>query len=288
VANELWDVFTAIAKGRQVKSDDVDAVIQVGAKATAGHLRLEVACGRGYHPDVNDTVSVVADAPNLAFLERAKQLHLKWWRELTDLVEEERAAVSFLKETDLLRRGTGEGALRVSKELALQQVLRNGATVDGDERLLGARAVGMDVPSDQFLAGATLARNEDGRRVPCNLTSNGQDLLHRCAASDDATRRTERGQLLLELLHRLAQPFPLDRLADGQQQLVGAKRLSDEVVRATPHRLDDPFVVLVGAHHDDEPTGVLGAKLLKELEPVHARHAHVAQNEIRRGAVDRL
>ena len=76
---------------------------------------------------------------DLAFLQRAQQLDLRVERQLADLVEEQRAAVGFLELADALVDGAGERALLVAEQDALDQVLGDGAAVDGDERL-GLRA----------------------------------------------------------------------------------------------------------------------------------------------------
>ena len=57
-----------------------------------------------------------------------------------------------LEETVALLGGAGEGAFTVAKELGLQQVLGDGAAVDGDE---GRRATAADIvdgAGNQFFA----------------------------------------------------------------------------------------------------------------------------------------
>ena len=67
-----------------------------------------------------------------AVLQEPENFRLQGAGQVADLVEEERAAV---RELDLSRRllgGAGEGAALVAEELALEQVLGDGA-VDGHE-----------------------------------------------------------------------------------------------------------------------------------------------------------
>jgi hypothetical protein len=104
---------------------------------------------------------VVAEPPDFAFLNRAKQLRLERRRRLGDLVEEERAAVGFFEEALACLYGAGERATHVSKELAFEKRLGERRAVDRDERPLGAQGVGVDGPCDQFLAGAALAGDEN-------------------------------------------------------------------------------------------------------------------------------
>ena len=61
-----------------------------------------------------------------------------------------------------LAMAPGERALGVAEELGLGQRLGNGGGVEGDEPLIGARAVVVNGPRDQLLAGAGLALNQHG------------------------------------------------------------------------------------------------------------------------------
>ena len=56
------------------------------------------------------------------------------------------------------RDRAGEGALHVPEELALDEVLGDGAAVDGDERAVHARAAAVELAGDELLAGARSRR----------------------------------------------------------------------------------------------------------------------------------
>ena len=75
-----------------------------------------------------------------AGLQHAQQLDLQLQRHLGDLVEEQRAAVRALEEALVLAVGAGEAALLVAEQLALDQVRRDRAAVDRQERPLAAAA----------------------------------------------------------------------------------------------------------------------------------------------------
>ena len=108
---------------------------------------------------------VAADAHEAARLEHAQQVHLHVGRHLGDLVEEQRAAVGALEAAAVLPRRAGERALLVAEQLGLDQVRRDGAAVDGDERAAAALAAIVDRPGDELLARSRLAYDEDrGRR----------------------------------------------------------------------------------------------------------------------------
>src|ERR1039458_6629451 len=73
---------------------------------------------------------------------------------------------------------TGEGTLFMAEQFALQECLRNGAAVDGDEQARFSGATPVDGEGGHLLAGAALAQDEDrgiGRR---HLADRAEDTLH--------------------------------------------------------------------------------------------------------------
>ena len=66
----------------------------------------------------------VADALDLALLQRAQQLGLQRQRHRRDFVDEERALVRQLEPADARRHGAGERALHVAEQLGFDQRLR--------------------------------------------------------------------------------------------------------------------------------------------------------------------
>ena len=102
-----------------------------------------------------------ADRIDFAFLQRAQQLDLHVEPQLADLVEEQRAAIGFLEFAQMLVGGAGEGALLVAEQDAFDQVLGDGAAIDGDEGLAGALRAALDGARDQLLADAEFAFDQD-------------------------------------------------------------------------------------------------------------------------------
>ena len=121
--------------GRQEDLERVEPEEQVLAEQLVGDHLAEVAIGRAEDADVDAERLVLADAADLAGFEEPQQLDLHALVQLADLVEEERAAVGDLEEPLAVRVGAGEGPLAMAEELALDQVLGQGAAVDRDERL---------------------------------------------------------------------------------------------------------------------------------------------------------
>src|SRR4051794_12697891 len=124
----------------------VDPKEQVLAELVGGDHLAEVAVGRTEDADVHAERVVLADAAEFARFEEPEQLHLHALVELADLVEEERAAVGHLEQPLAVGVGPGERTATVAEELALHEVLGQGAAVDRDERLAGASALVVQAP----------------------------------------------------------------------------------------------------------------------------------------------
>src|SRR5262249_29484881 len=131
------------------------------AELTVRHHLRQVAMSGGHQTHIHLDGARAAEALELLFLQGAEQLGLKLLRGVAYLVEEECSLVRQLEAADLLHDGAGEGALLVSEQLALQQPRGDGRTVQLDEGAALARAQVVQGPSDELLARAGLAENED-------------------------------------------------------------------------------------------------------------------------------
>ena len=156
VAGQLGDVLPALAERRQDDLERVEPEEQVLAELVVGDHLAEVAVGGAEDPDVDPERLVLADPADLARFEEPEQLDLHALVQLADLVEEQRAAVGDLEEPLAVGLGAGEGPLAVAEQLALDQVLGQGAAVDRDER--------------RCRRGGS-CRGGSGRSVPCRCRS---------------------------------------------------------------------------------------------------------------------
>src|SRR6202022_1689319 len=105
------------------------------------------------------------------FLQNAKQLYLKAQAGLGYLIQENRAAVGCLKQTTAAGIRAGECAFLMSEQLAFQNVLGEGAAVEGSKYHLSACAVRMNSSCYKFLTRSAGAGNEPTTRAgrdPCN------------------------------------------------------------------------------------------------------------------------
>ena len=139
--------------------------------------------GRRDQPHIGADRLVAPDALERLLLEHAQHLGLGGRRHVADLVQEQRAPRALLELADAAAVGPGEGALLVAEQLALQQVLRDGGAVEGQERRLGARAVLVDRPGHQLLAGAALSGDQHGKALVGDTADGLVRFLHPRAAS---------------------------------------------------------------------------------------------------------
>src|SRR5262249_34950803 len=109
-----------------------------------------------------------------------------------------------LKQAVAIRCRAGKGASNVSKELALDEIVGDGAAIDGNERAVCSLRGLMKRASDKFLAGPRLPANEDGRVRRRDALHHGVDAPHRGARADDlaepfARRKRHRERLMADL-----------------------------------------------------------------------------------------
>ena len=133
---------------------------QILPERPAANPRFEVLVRRRDDPHVDLNRHVAADPIELAVGEHPEQARLELGRHVSDLVEEQRAAVGLLETAEAAGLGTGEGPAFVTEQLRLQQLAGNRRGIECDERPRRPRAVPVKRTRDQFLAGARLAGDQ--------------------------------------------------------------------------------------------------------------------------------
>ena len=84
-----------------------------------------------------------------------------------------------LEQAGLVAHRPGEGAADVAEQLGFEQRLGQRRAVDRHERRRRARALIVDHPDDELLAGAALAVDQDGRVERRHARRQLEHLLHR-------------------------------------------------------------------------------------------------------------
>jgi hypothetical protein len=192
---------------------------------------------------------------------------------VSDLVEEERAAVGELDAPWLLRRSARERALLVAEDLGLEEVVGERGAVDRDERAAFPRAPVVDRARHELLARAALAADEHDRLRLGGAIDEREALGHRGRSSEDVTTadRALDGPLHLRCAHRLVEHV---------EHVLAFERLEQEVRRATLHRFHGELDRAVRREHDDGQLRVAGLELREERHPVHAGHAEIRDDRV--------
>src|SRR5258708_6918144 len=126
-----------------------------------------------------------AQALELLFLQNTQQFGLQGQWNITYLIEKERSFVGHLKTAYLLRNRACECALLMAKQLAFQQIERDGSAVQLDERTSAPRADVVDRARNQLLTCARFSLNKNGgirRRTTFNLV---EHRFQRRAVTDE-------------------------------------------------------------------------------------------------------
>lgn len=140
-------------------------MIEVFAEETGFDPGQKITVGGRHHAHLHAKLLRGANSSYCARLQDPQEPRLELERELTELVEEESAAVRSLEEPRFVGGGAGERAFDVPEELALDELCGQGAGVDGDERRARAGALIVDGAGDQLFAGAGFSRDQRAQRA---------------------------------------------------------------------------------------------------------------------------
>ena len=191
--------------------------------------------GGGQQAHVHREGAGAAQTGHLAFFEDAQQLGLGLEGQVAHFVEEQGSPVGGLEETAVHAGSAGESPFFVAEELALDQFVGQGRTVDRQERTVLAGAEGMDGPGHQFLASAALAGDQHGRlerRGPADLI---EHVLH---GRRGAQQPSEPGILLVVGQATGQHQAALQGLVHAGLQVFGLQRFEHVVHGAQLHGLD--------------------------------------------------
>ncbi|OPZ77232.1 MAG: hypothetical protein BWY77_01740 [bacterium ADurb.Bin431] len=157
MVDQQGDVLAAFAQGGNRQPDDLQAVKEILPQPLLLDQHIWIAVGGA--DDANIDLALL-DAPqpaHLVVLQYPQQLVLQVKAHLRHLVKKERPLVSGLEKPGLVDVGPGEGPLDMAEQLALEQIVGQGADSDRHKGLIPALAVIMNAPGDDLLAGAGLA-----------------------------------------------------------------------------------------------------------------------------------
>jgi hypothetical protein len=216
----------------------------------------------------------------LLFLNHAQKLDLGFRAEGADLIEENGAVVGDFEISLLGLNGAGKGAPHVAEQGGFQQVRRQRTAVDGHEHPLAARRVGVDGLGDEFLAGAGIAGDQDGRAAGGDLGHQVQLLDHALALADDIGEAVALLQGALEVGILVFQAPGRDHAIDFDDELFVVPGLGEVVVGAQLEGLDGGFHRAVGGDHENGRLAVVRAHVLKHLHAGTVGHHQIEKHQV--------
>ena len=138
----------------------MQTVKQVLAKMP-GHYRVsQVDVGGRHQPHIDRDRRARTQAHHFTLLQNPQQFHLHVQRQIADLIEEQRAAIGRFKPAGLVGGSTGERAFFMAEQFAFHQGFGKRTAIHRHKGLTPATAQIVDMPCDQFLAGAGLANDQ--------------------------------------------------------------------------------------------------------------------------------
>jgi hypothetical protein len=203
-------------------------------------------------------------------LQDAQQLRLEGRRDLTDLVQEQRAAAGALEAAGTRRDGAGEGALFVAEQLALQHALGERLHVDGDERPGHPVAPEMQLARDQLLAGAALTLNQHGRLARRHAPHQLEQLAAAWTLGDHRLGRVAARDFLAEVAVLALETREIECARDAGTQLVVVERLDDVVEGAFAHAATADGTLPNAVSMMTGRRGPAGVNAPQQLGAVHA------------------
>ena len=283
VLHEDRDVLVPLLQRREVDVEDVQAEVEVLAEAAALDLVLELAVRGADHAHVDRDLALAAQTAEPLLFEHAEELRLQLDGNLADFVEEERPAVGQLPGSEAPLLGAGEGSALVTEHLALDERGGNGRAVDGDERLVAARAELMDGAGHHLLAGAALAGDHHAGLGRSHLLHQLHRAPHRGRVAHQPDAGIDLAQAPAQDLHLVEGFLLLQRALEDDPQARRVERLLHEVEDAFADGLDRGVDRPLPGDDHDRGVRLLLSQRADERQPVQLRHHQVADDHVRVG-----
>ena len=186
--DEERNVLRALGEAGNAQLDRAEAVEKIFAEASGENFGAQIAIRCGDHSNVNGADFGRADALDLAILNYAEQLGLHGKRSFADFIEEDGAAVGEFEEAGASVSCAGESAANVAEELAFEQRVDHSGTIADGEAGFGDGTHVVERVSDQFLAGAGGAGDENVGVMPRDFAGQIEHFKHDRAFADDAVK----------------------------------------------------------------------------------------------------
>src|SRR5580704_920773 len=272
IPGQRGNVFTAVAQRRNEKRNHVQPVEKVLAKRAARDFLFEIFICSGDYAHVHAHRFIRADAFETLFFQDSQNLRLRAKAHVADFIEEQRSTIRLLKLAGLVFGGAREASLDVAKKFGFDQFFRDRGTVHFHEGALAAEAGGMQRVSDELLAGAAFAVDEDApvrRRGDGNLLTQS---FHRHAVADYLVPAA---QLTPQQLVLFFQAPLLNGIADKNNDFLEGQRFLDEIESPKLCRANSRLDGAMTRNHNDRGRPRERPHAAEGFQAVHSRKPNV-------------
>ena len=183
------NIFTALTQRRHMQSDNIKPVIQILTELAGLHARGEILVRGTNHANINGVLCCGTNLAGAFLLDRAQKLYLHRERQISHLVQKKGPAIGCLEETISVSLRSGKGALFVTEEFALHQILRDGAAIYRDKGPVPPRSVFVNKPCRELFTTARFARDINRGLAAGQLVYNHPHLSDRGTASEQTPSR---------------------------------------------------------------------------------------------------
>ena len=166
------------------------------------------------------------------------------------------------------------------KRIDFDEIFRQRAAIDGDERLAAPVGGALDRPRDDFFADARFAFEQDrDRRFRGPLAEPDNPVHVGAFAAQILEGQRARGPAV-EPAHLVFQRFDAQRILDRDLQPLGADRLDDEIAGARAHGRDHRLDRAMRRLHDGRNDALLVAQALQHRHAIDIRHDEVENQKV--------
>src|SRR5579862_3840146 len=163
VSNQQWNVLRPLPQWRNANWKNIQTIIQILAKlASLDHL-FQITIRGCHQPHIHFLRASTAESFKFSLLQGAQQLWLNLDRNVSNLVQEQRALISQLQPADFLRNRSRECASFVSEKFTLKQASRNRCAIELHKGSVFSFAAIMNGTGNQFLSRTRLPQQQDCR-----------------------------------------------------------------------------------------------------------------------------
>src|SRR6266568_3723099 len=151
---QVHNILLPFTQGREMKRDDIQAVIQVLPELAPLNHVFKIGVGCGNHSDVKFYRLVGAYPFYFVLLQHTQQFYLQVKRQCAYFIQKNRAVICRLKFSRLILDGSGKSSPHVTKKFTFQQRLRNRTAVYRNKWSIFSGTVIVQRPGYQLFAGS--------------------------------------------------------------------------------------------------------------------------------------